>query len=82
MSSITGRVGWAQKTRRTGEEFPDDGKGRKRQKRKEDESVGETRVDIGEQGKAKEERMDPDKKNRHGSRGSSQGVPHRIDLLI
>jgi hypothetical protein len=26
--------------------------------------------------------MDPDKKNKHGSRGSSQGVPQRIDLLI
>lgn len=82
MSSIPGRVGWAQKKRRTGEEFPDDGKGRRRRTRNKDESAGETRVDIGEHGKENEERMDPDKKNKHGSRGSSHGVPQRIDLLI
>jgi hypothetical protein len=82
MSSITGRIGWVQKKRRTGEEFPDDGKDRRKRARKEDEGVGETRVDIREQKKEKEERMDPEKKEKHGSQGSSQGVPQRIDLLI
>ena len=82
ISSVTGRVGWAQKKRRTGEEFPDDGKGRRKGLQKEDETVGETRVDIRQQKKEKEERTDPDKKDKHGSQGSSQGFPQRIDLMI
>jgi len=82
MSSITERVWQVQKKRRTGEEFPDDGKRRERKPSKEDESIPETHVDIRGQGKESEEKLDPQKKNKRGSQRSSQGVSQIIDLLI
>lgn len=82
MPSITGRVGWAQKKRRTGEKFPDEGRGGRKHTRKEDELIEETRVDIREQKKEKEKSKDPNKKNKPSSQGSSHGVLQRIDLVI
>ena len=81
-SSIAERVWRVQKKRRTGEEFPDDGKKRGRSNRRDEDSSPETHVDIRGKGIEKEEGLDPRKKNKHDSRGSSRGVSQKIDLLI
>ena len=81
-SPIADRVWRVQKKRRTGEEFPDDGKKRGRSSRKDEDSSLETHVDIRGKGKDKEEGLDTRKKNKRNSRGPSQGVSQKIDLLI